>query len=215
MRFIGKGKKHKNRKIGKKIFYTYGTKDTCPAGCPLLLNGACYGRSGRTNLAFDKSYNKNTIESFYTFMAELPEGATVRHHITGDFGINGKLNFPYITAFILAHYARPDLKAFFYTHMWREFKNNPFKCLPNVNSIASCETMDDIKEAKARGWNVATVVKENSTPKTMPIGIKICIHALTGGKVTCSDCMLCAKKTMPVIAFPLHGSTRRNFEATI
>ncbi len=209
--------KQRNRKIGKGVASTYGAKDTCPSTCPLLKSGACYGKMGVTNLHFKEKSSKNTNKELIAFIQSLPLNSIIRHTITGDFCRKNKsIDRKHVNSLIEGHIRRPDVKGWTYTHAWRKFKKNPFKDTPNLNVIASCETLKDIKEAKEKGFNTAIVAKENSTVETMLDGIKICLHTLSKGKITCSKCRLCLKKDYPyTIAFPLHGAGKRNFEASV
>ena len=210
-------KKQRNSKLGKGVASTYGAKDTCPSTCPMLKSGACYGRSGFVNLFFDKTSSGNIRKELNDFIQSLPLNSIIRHNIVGDLCLNnGGINFEYVNAMSESHLKRIDVRGWNYTHAWRLFENNPFKHIPNLNVIASCETLQDVKEAKTKGFNTAIVVKENSTPKTMPTGVKICPHSLSKGKITCFKCRLCLKKDYPyTIAFPLHGSRKRNWKAEI
>jgi hypothetical protein len=196
--------RQRNSKLGKGVMSTYRGKKTCPPDCPMFK--ACYAKCGPANLAFSKPMQKNEGDKLFAFMQSIPQGKTFRHHVTGDFGRNGKLDYEYIAAFILAHYSRPDVTAWTYTHFWRSFTKNPFQG-SNVNVNASCETLQDVKEAREKGFDAVLVTKS----KEVPQGAILCRHAQSNGKVQCKDCLMCATKNHPTIALPIHGNLKKYF----
>lgn len=89
-----------------------------------------------------------------------------------------------------------------YTHSWRQCKD-----YYKMFCMASCDTLDDVKEAKARGWRPFYVMPEVSIP---PKGFFTCPASKEGGKkTTCAKCNGCrggifdAKKLCPTIV--AHG----------
>ena len=80
-----------------------------------------------------------------------------------------------------------------YTHAWRIRRGLRRHCM------ASCETMDDARDAIRRGWRVfLTVPPEGSPPRSSPgIPWVQCPHQRTGGEILCRDCLLCDGKRRP------------------
>jgi hypothetical protein len=185
-------------KLGKKVWATYRGKQTCPE-CPLKKNG-CYAEKSYAGIAFARATENygNEAETITAYLAGLPKGDKIRHHVSGDFMIDGKIDNDYLTAVLDGHIKRTDLKGWTYTHAWRLLKNT-FKDIASLTINASCDNIQGVKEARALGYDTCLVVDKDTAPISVIEGEKIVIcpnqvQAKRGVKLTCSDCMLCFKK---------------------
>lgn len=96
-----------------------------------------------------------------------------------------------------------------YTHRWRELAGDDRAGWQAV-AMASCDSPDDVAEARAAGWRTF-----RARPPESPLlpGERVCpsaAEAPTHGSVTCADCLLCdghalARRRRDV-AIVVHGS---------
>ena len=213
-----------NSKIGKDVSATYRGKQSCPKDCALWK--ACFAKAGYTNLAFERAKKNSEQDSnqIYNFIKSLPIGRKLRHFVSGDICNNNKIDWNFIKAMIRGHEERPDTIGFGYTHSWRRFKQNPFTS-NNLTMNGSCEKIHQLALAKKRGFDVVLVV-----PETVPNGksvykgenILVCPsqtserlvkEGKTKIEVTCSTCMLCARKNRNyTIAFRVHSANKKHFK---
>ncbi len=202
-----------NRKLGKDVSATYRSKISCPTTCGVFKQ--CYAKFGYGNIQFVHAGIKKAIsdtKQLVNFIKSLPIGRKVRGHVSGDVIKNNSkgntIDRTYVRGFIRAINKRPDLKYWSYSHAWKLFKTNPFKNLIGANINASLDNLNDVPEAKAKGWDCVAVVPE-STSSGYYNGhfVKICPAQIAPDKVTCSNCMLCFQKNRSyVIGFRAHGN---------
>lgn len=203
----------KNAKIGN-VSATYRGKESCPSDCPAFK--ACYAKQGHANIAFIRAGIAKTVSDavqFTEWLAKLPFARKVRAHVSGDFvKDNSELDMEYTNAFIQASKKRNDLKIWGYTHAWKKMKANIFKGIHSVNINASCDSIEDIKEAKAMGFDTVTIMPEIAkTGIYNGERIVICPNQ-TNTKVTCETCMLCHRKERNyTIGFRVHGVSKAKY----
>jgi hypothetical protein len=186
-------------KLGFGVWATYRSKDSCPTDCAMYK--ACYAKKGPCGIQFAKATNggqENDAETIKAYVSSRPKGDKIRHHVAGDLLMNDTPDTDYIQAMVESHKARPDLKAWTYTHAWKRIEN-VFKGIASLTVNASCDKASDIKEAKAKGFDTCMVVSKNTPAVSVIEGEKVIVcpnqvQAQRGVKLTCSQCMLCFKK---------------------
>lgn len=202
----------------KDVFATYRpVGPTCPASCPFL--NQCYATEGRTNLAQVRSA-PNSVDFLERF-ALLPEGAIVRHHVSGDvYQKDGRVDAGYCAEVRAAHESRPDVRGINYTHGWRDMDPAILNTAGLVTN-ASCESPAEALEALKAGWDVVLVMPRG-TGNNVPIGDRAigiqCPAQRNEGRVDCAKCMLCARsgrKSMGrdiIVLFEEHSNVKVNRE---
>ena len=186
-------------KLGDQVWATYRSKDSCPTYCAMFKK--CYAKKSFCGIQFAKATElgqENDAEQIKAYIVSRPIGDKIRHHVSGDLLINGKVDKPYIKAIVDAHASRPDLKAWSYTHAWSEIEN-PSKGLASLTVNASCDSVADIAKARAKGYDTCMVVPKETAPVSIIGGEKVVVcpnqvQKEFGRKKTCADCMLCFKK---------------------
>lgn len=118
-------------------------------------------------------------------------------------------------------------KVWAYTHGWR---NVPRSAWGDVSILASCETLEDLEQAHARGYACAAVVPDydnahlgarwKAYPKENGFIILPCPNEARPEKPTCDKCGLCLREDMlrskkMVIAFATHGSKSKTVDVTL
>ena len=198
MAMIGTKDYSKDSKLGRGVWATYRGKQTCPADCALIKK--CYAKKAHTNISFERATENysNEGETIKAYITSRPKGDKIRHHVSGDFLIDDKADTEYINSVIEGHKKRPDLRGWTYTHAWKVL-DNVFKGIKSLTVNASCDTVADIKIARAKGYDTVIVVPKDTAPVSTVDGEKIVIcpnqvQAKRGVKLACSDCMLCFKK---------------------
>lgn len=186
---------------------TYRNRESCPTTCPFMRNG-CYA-DGRI-FAISVKHGKDDAE-FADLLAladTMKEAGAIRLNVSGDFLDDNEMpDWKYIGACNELATLRPDVKFIAYTHAWRQLSPADFKFTVN----ASCETPEDLTEAILGGWQ-AVVVDDGSMIGTKVAGRNVlqCPQQYRDD-VTCDNCRACSADTptRPVIAFLIHGATRR------
>ena len=215
-----------NAKTGK-VSATWAPQHTCPPSCPLKDNG-CYAEHGRSGM-HTRQLNQArfggdvaTAREEARAIDNLTGRRDLRVHVVGDCKTDA-------TALIVSdamtrHEAKHGRSAWTYTHAWKPDKEavSP-KSWGDANVLASCDTLDEVKEAKALGWATATVAREN-TPlfESLKGGRAITVegHKLipcpsetatyrNAKPITCVECRLCfdalrLKRMNATIAFLQH-----------
>jgi hypothetical protein len=145
----------------------------------------------------------------------LPDnGRDLRLHVVGDCPTNGAAR---IVAAAAARYrARGGGDVWTYTHAWRKVHRASWG--DAVSVLASCENLDDAREAAARGYAVAMVVPEHAGERAEVVdGFRVipCPEQSRGDR-TCVDCRLCFddaglrdRETPAIIALAIHGASKR------
>jgi len=195
-----------NRKTGW-VVATYAPLKTCSEDCVFLNNG-CYGQSGFVRMKIAKiqklqeKYTRKEIADIEAReIAKLPGVRPMRLHVTGDCDT-------ITTAVTVAmecemYTSKQGMPVWTYTHSWRHVNRSAWG---SVSVLASCETVDDTRQAMEQGY-AAALVSTNIPPS----GIIQC-PAQTKG-VKCVDCRICFSgdkllRNNKVLFFALHGSRR-------
>lgn len=178
--------------------------------------GITQRRSDRSEMDGMKYY------SFIETLANSPKvlkktHGIVRLHVSGDLFYNDAPDEIYIKGVKLAHETFPQIKGYTYTHRYSDMGTYDFPANLTVN--ASCDTWDEVAEAKSKGWPTVTVIPMTETRKRFKqpamlgeemvmLDVVVCPNQTVG--LTCNDCKLCMKKDRPfVVAFMAHGSAKR------
>ncbi len=201
----------KNSKTGD-IAQTYSTPDTCPERCPFKCNG-CYGLGYFTR----RQWKRAETEGMYPHqlrqwvLENVPEGALIRHNITGDIAIQGTSEIsPLLLGRLLE--AFKGRRAWSYTHCEITEENAEFLRVAQDEGFVisfSCETLEEVDRAIDLGCKaVLTVPKFPEGVLYTPKGRRVvpCPAQVKQG-VTCKSCNgLCGSPNREtVVMFEAHG----------
>jgi len=207
-----------NRKIGKAAT-TYAAQASCPTDC-VFFNAGCYAERGFVGFHL-RNLNKHAVEVSATTLdvaeaeaaaidgMKVVKGMPLRLHTVGDCATDEAAET--VSAAAGRYTARGGGKAWTYTHAWRVVAR---KSWGKVSVLASCESEEDVAEAKKRGYATAMVVPEFEDRKRYTKGETEIIPcpAQTKHGTACSDCKLCfdderLQKEGFTIGFAVHGDT--------
>jgi hypothetical protein len=189
---------------------------TCPSSCPLLNNG-CYAQNGNTAMHQRDRYSENDAQVMKDSAKTLKPNSYFRHHVSGDLFItnskDGSLNVDtdYLNAVLDVAKERPDVTFYSYTHGYKSLDNLPEQTPKNLTINASCDNLEQVKDAKNKGWATVIVVSENEKRKRYnEDGIDIVVCPNQTSSLTCSQCKLCFKQDRKfTVAFQAHGASKK------
>lgn len=200
-----------NAKTGD-IAQTYTQKGSCPVCCPFHKSG-CYGEGYYTN----RQWNRAEKDGVYSHqlrqwvLDNTEEGALIRHNVAGDIAIKGTSQIsPLLLGDLLKAFA--GRKAYSYTHCEINEGNAELLRFAQEEGFVisfSCETVDEVDEAKALGCQAVLTVSEFPTATAVtPDGhFLVPCPAQTHEGMTCKKCRLCANpKRETIIMFKAHGN---------
>ena len=192
--------KSANKKIGDAAT-THAAQASCPDTCVLKNGGGCYAERGPLGYFVLANLNKHAVTVKATIMdvaqaeAEAIDnmdtviGRPLRLHTVGDCASDEAALL--VSAAAERYTARGGGRSWTYTHAWRNVSRSSWG---GVSVLASCETQEDVLEAKQRGYATALVVDsyDGNTKryKHGDIDVLPC-PAQTKKGVTCSSCKLC------------------------
>lgn len=203
--------KSKNAKVGT-VSATYASLHSCPSTCPFKGKG-CYAQSGNvffTVKKLDKCAEdtcQTSPEQIAKFEAEqiakLSGKLPLRLHVSGDCTTNASAR---IVSEACKEYAKKhNQPVWTYTHAWKTVDRSSWG---DVSVYASCETVEQCKEAIAKGYAAAMVRGEQleSSEKVDGLRFTPCKEQAKG--TPCVDCKLCFKDKNKnrVIVFGAHGA---------
>ena len=191
-----------------KVIASYSPISTCPDSCS-FKQGGCY--------AWGLFYLKilgNKIDSGRVKAKTLMEAIKdknkscriVRHRVAGD--VVGDVEETLNECEIVHSNGLTNIG---YTHHWKSKEAQPL----SKWFRASCNSVDDLREAAKLGWSTTVAVHGDAIPKRLVFEGKKYIlcparHGEEGKKdITCNDCTLCkvTDKTKDYsIMFEVHGS---------
>lgn len=181
---------------------------TCPSSCPLLGDG-CYAQEGNVAIQQRGRSSSDDGSILIQSLKMMPPSSLVRHHVSGDFMLDGVLDTAYLAAAIMSAHLRPDIQFYGYTHAWREIDRKEWRFPDNFTLNASVDSLDQIEEAEAAGWPVAVTISEKLPPKGK--GYAVCPNQTHG--ISCWDCRLCLRQKRKIaVAFYPHGRGRKKIE---
>lgn len=178
------------------------------------MRNGCYADGRIFSISEKHGSNDPRFEDLLALETKLKPNGAVRLNVSGDFlDDEGNPDKAYIEACNELAKRRPDVVFIAYTHAWRLLSPADFDFTVN----ASCETPDDLVDATLAGW--PTVVVDDGTlvgQKVAGRNVLQCPQQYREG-VTCDSCRACAADTptRPVIAFLIHGATRRKATNTL
>jgi hypothetical protein len=206
-----------NAKLGGAAI-TIVAKQSCPETCPFKANG-CYAEhdSGvhHWNRISAGAADKSPLElarAEAKAIDELPGDRDLRLHVAGDSTTEEGTR---LIATACAKYVfrgkwkhGTDVSVWAYTHGWRTV---PRDAWGSVSVLASCETPEDVKLARSRGYAAAMVVPRFEGESAYEHGeVTVIPCPQQTRERTCTQCRLCMNaerlhKSSLVIGFALHG----------
>jgi hypothetical protein len=215
-----------NKKLGKAAT-TYAAQTSCPTSCPFFAGGGCYAESGSTGkfvtgplnaAAAGVAHNALDValaEARAIDQMDVVPDQPLRLHTVGDCASDAAARI--VSAAAARYRARGGGPVWTYTHAWREVARASWS---EVSVLASCESADDERLARARGYATAVVVERFSTDGRHLIeaaeskaaaGVDVLPCPQQTRHVTCSDCRLCfddakLRERGHAIGFNIHGT---------
>lgn len=214
-----------NSKTGP-LSATYAAQITCPDSCP-HKGSSCYAESGLTGFT-TRRVNRNAqgLESDQVFLAKLEAELIdqlkalrpLRVHVVGDCSTDETARI--VGAAMRRYSARGNQVSYTYTHAWRDVSRVSWN---GASVLASCETIDDIRAARARGYASTIVVEkhpENGKAYFKEGELFIPCPAQVRDDITCNKCKLCfdAQKLFDrkaTIAFAPEGNTGKKMRVAL
>jgi hypothetical protein len=227
--------KTKDRKTGP-MHVTWNSQVTCPSYCPFKpyidpagqpVNGPCYANQGHAAFTTRKVNASSVTDALAITKACMKEVRRVifprtkrerlnmRMDIVGDTPsdacakVKGQTMKDY-EALTLSE-GNPK-KAYVYFHSWPDVSLESWK---GASVLASCETTEQVRQAKAKGYACALVVDKLQSDKVYSIdGVKgfPCVYATRG--ITCDDCGMCLEserlKRLDMVIFLEASSPAKN-----
>jgi hypothetical protein len=203
----------KNTKTGPVRLATYRTQGSCPTDCSLYGAG-CYaenrGANGRPSLFQVAVMKDDIVGTDYGRLRDalraLGPGSIIRLNVSGDYLLEDETpDMAYIEA---TNDAR-RLLVLSYTHAWRRL--DPAWFHDETRPNASCDSVEDVRDALAAGWKAVIVDPDGRYPQGSKIEGATCVTCpYEVNKRQCVDCQLCTRFKRPsIVVFPVHGSRRR------
>jgi hypothetical protein len=218
-----------NSKLGKgKLDGTYTSiYGTCPKSCK-LMGESCYAElsfCGITSRRLDNEAKGMTalqlarseavaIDNSYNG-GKIPEGRCLRLHVAGDSRTVAGTRM--INAAIKRWKKRGGKYAFSYTHAWQTVHRDEWE---HVSVLASVDSIEDVANAKKRGYAPAIIVIEHLSDKVYTIegsNVKWIPCPAQTRKIDCATCKLCMnssylEQSNHGIALSIHGVRKNNFK---
>lgn len=197
----------KDKKTGE-IAVSYSPKTTCPDTCS-LKTGGCYawGLFYLRRLGEKIDDGNIKIQSLQQALKKInPKSKVVRHRVAGDIvgDVPGTLEECHVVE-------KNGLINIGYTHDWRNPESQPLK----KYFRASCQTEEEVLEARRMGWATTVIVSEE-TPKRALLSngetAYMCParHGVENKPdITCNTCTLCKvtdKTRDKTVMFQAHGN---------
>lgn len=192
-------------------------KASCPNSCSLKGNG-CYAESGPLGIHWAAVSNGKRGTSWAEFceaISKLPRGIVWRHNQAGDLPGDGlSINVHMFNMLIAANKGR---KGFTYTHynVLNNESNRTWVHAANKEGFTVNLSAESYQEAdKLAALNIGPVVTIQAEGMAhityTPEGRKVITCPATyRDDVSCYTCKLCQKQDRPIIAFPVHGTSKK------
>lgn len=211
-----------NRKTGN-IAVTSTSSASCPAACPFVKTVAektvyngCYADYSYTGIAWRKLDKQGQdFKSLLVNIRHMDKGAKLRLNVMGDLPHNNQVIDANKVNQLADTIANRKIKTILYTHHDLTIDANLTTLQNTFDKIhvnASCESVNQAKRALDSGLNAVMVMPLDS-PKHQRIDDLRVVQcpAEYNDKITCSNCMLCAKdrtQNRVVIGFTAHGTAK-------
>lgn len=162
--------------------------------------GSCYVRVEQGPLIVWKAYQRGIYPRLTL--------AEVQEQLSGELVRLGAYGDPAAIPQAVWEIALRGAKGFTgYTHQWRTASELRAYCM------ASCDTVDEAREAQALGWRTFAVVSKEAyaTRHGLPVvpNSFLCPASEEGGKkLTCAECLACGGTSSPnkaSVYIPVHG----------
>jgi hypothetical protein len=215
-----------NSKIGDAAT-TYAAQTSCPTSCPFFAGGGCYAESGTIGKFVTAPLNRAAEAVPHTAVdvaraeanaidgLEVVPGRALRLHTVGDCASDEAASI--VSAAAARYRSRGGGPVWTYTHAWRDVARESWG---DVSVLASCETNEDERLAKARGYATSVVVEKFSddgrhiiepAESEAAAGVDVLPCPQQTRHVTCTDCRLCfddgkLRERGYAIGFELHGT---------
>jgi hypothetical protein len=204
--------KSDNAKTGP-VSATYVSQASCPADCPLRGSG-CYAESGPVGIItrrLTRSGEGSPLELARReaqAIGRLSGRRDLRVHVVGDCRTEKAARI--VARAMRRHRGKVGMRAWTYTHAWKRVRRTAWE---DASVLASCETVEEVRHARARGYATALVVDSFATEKAHDVAPGVCLLPCpnqTRG-VTCERCGLCMDdqrlhRAGLTIGFAAHGS---------
>lgn len=212
-----------NTKLGSSVTTTtLPIRATCSTDCIHHPDreSTCYAYQGpmmwhqrRLERTLDPATDIGGLEA-NQLKAHAKSGSLVRLHVAGEWTSSRHIKS------VAAVVRRKTLRAWTYTHKWRQFRSTAFK---GISTLASCDSLAETALAWVRGYAAALVVPSFERATAYPLGngmTGIPCPAQTKPSITCQSCQLCLKTdwlhaTKRVILFEAHGSRQKHLKQTL
>jgi hypothetical protein len=225
-----------NKKIGRAAA-TYAAQQSCPSSCVFKDGGGCYAENGQVFSGTTKYLNEAAaatgataldvaLEEAAAIDALEPDGRPMRLHTVGDCSTDETARI--VSAASARYVRRGGGPVWTYTHAWRTVNRESWG---KVSVLASCETTEDVFDARQRGYATALVVDEFPTRKRYdagaytregqlvrafeqkgePLGQDVLPCPAQTSGATCTSCRLCfddskLRQRGYSIGFAVHGT---------
>jgi len=195
----------------------YGHKASCPPSCGLF--DQCYGKSGRAALHWATDTGKSFAD-LLDWVTRLPRRAMWRFGVVGDLPGNGStLCRDSVMKLARANKRRPLLA---YSHYPTSAENlATLKAASDAGMVvnASCDSLDDIKAARAANVPAVTYTSADDQRKAWhQDGLRFvtCPNQSTRSAPQCKDCQLCARGDRDfVVVFRAHATKRNSIQGVV
>lgn len=205
--------KSRNSKTGL-VSATYMPIQSCPRTCPFLDKG-CYAQTSHTGMkliGLNKAAKERKLYKAVDLAIEeanaidkLSGVNPLRLHIVGDCKTKEAVKI--LSAAAEKYMNKHNQPVWTYTHAWR---NIPRDTWEHISVLASCETLDECKQAMKKGY-AAAIVRLKPFDKSFRwegLNMTACKEQTKG--IKCKECQLCMndKKLLQdnkVICFFPHG----------
>lgn len=152
----------------------------------LLQVGECYANKGHTG-----NHSRRAAQLTMTDWGKLSKRKLIRINVSGDILLpDGSLDVDYMLDLCAVARANPETQYWMYTHAWQLLSEGDAQgiAIPsNIEILASVNSDDEYKAAKAWGWRTARATSDVSTLNKREV---VCPEQ-TGKASSCVACGLC------------------------
>lgn len=208
-----------NKKLGG-VSTTHAAQVSCPSTCVFKDGGGCYAERGPLGAFVLRNLNDTAVTVGATALdvaraeavaideMDTVIGRPLRLHTVGDCASDEAARI--VSEAAERYMERGGGRVWTYTHAWRVVSR---KSWGGVSVLASCESEEDVLQAKRRGYATAIVVDnyagQHRRYRHGTIDVLPCPSQTKKG-TTCADCKLCfdddgIKKRDYSIGFEVHG----------
>lgn len=204
-----------NKKIGI-VSTTLAAQASCPNSCVFKDGGGCYAERGPLGTFQVAPMNRAAAEATALEVSEAEAEAIdkmdtvvdrpMRLHTVGDCSSDEAARL--VSGASQRYMERGGGPVWTYTHAWRTVARESWG---DVSVLASCETEEDVLEARERGYATALVVDKfpgRSLYEEGAVSVLPCPSQTS--HVTCAECRLCfndagLRERDYSIGFEIHG----------